>query len=173
MERAVILGALRKTAAHNGGQPRTEKQLRSNRNFSRGLERQAYDTGYASTGRPFRRDDELLLTRGRGRPPLRRASHLDFYARRHPGFPSHATFTARFVSHRIMFERLRSWPAEKPDLADIVRLCQEGREAPSQPAASNPVDYLLRAVEYCKIGGARILEKRIGIFSRVFQNRWN
>ncbi|HEX5282248.1 MAG TPA: GIY-YIG nuclease family protein, partial [Micropepsaceae bacterium] len=111
------------------------------------------------------RDNELLLThlaaivRHFGKLPT--AQEIYFYGRRHPGFPSHSTFTTRFAGHRMMFERLRRWAAEKPEMADVARLCQDGLDAPSRPAEAGPVVYLLRAGEYFKIGWAKILEKRI------------
>jgi len=173
-ERAVILEALRKAATDNGRRPPGERQFRS----ITGIPGTAWkgkhwirwsdlirDAGYAGTGRAAARDDDLLLTRLAevvrhfGKLPTSREMY--FYARRHPGFPSHSTFCVRFVSHRMMFERLRRWAVERPDMADITRLCQEVPEAPSWAAECEPVVYLLRAGEYFKIGWAKTLEKRI------------
>lgn len=173
-ERAIILDALRKAAAENAGRPPGEKQFRSITGFPAAAWKGKHwirwsdlirDAGYAGLGRQVKRDDDLLLTRLAeivrhfGKIPT--SQEIYFYARRHPGVPSHSTFTTRFDSHRMMFERLRRWAAEKPEMADIAQLCQVGLAAPLRPPAPNAVVYLLRAGEYFKIGWAKQLERRI------------
>ncbi len=173
-ERAVILDALRKAAAENGGWPPGEKQFRANAGISGAAWHGKHwirwgdlvrEAGFAGLGRSAVRDDETLLTRLAelvrqfGKIPT--SQEIYFYGRRHPGVPSYSTFSTRFDGHRTMFERLRRWAADKPEMTDIVKICQEALEAPLRSPASGPVVYLLRVGEYFKIGWAKILERRI------------
>lgn len=173
-EREVVLTALRKAAAENGGRPPGEKQFRTMAGISGAAWHGKHwirwsdlirDAGYPPVGRSAIRDDEALLTRLAevvrhfGKIPTSR--EIYFYARRHPGIPSYSTYTARFVSHRMMVERLRRWAGEKPEMADIARICQDGLAGPLRAPAPGTAVYLLRAGEYFKIGWARAVEKRI------------
>lgn len=173
-ERAAILGALRKAAAENGGKPPGEKEFKAASGVSASAWKGKHwirwsdlirDAGYEGLGRQVKRADEMLLmrlaeiVRHFGKIPT--GQEMYFYARRHPGVPSYSTFTNRFDGHRMMFERLRRWAAEKPEMADVVQLCQNGLEVPLRPPGSSAVVYLLRAGEYFKIGWAKTLEKRI------------
>lgn len=173
-ERTVILDALHRAAADNGGRPPGEKQFRASTGISAAAWQGKHwirwselirDAGYASAGHLVIRDDELLLTRLAeivrhfGKVPTSR--EIYFYARRHPGVPSASTFIARLGNRRILFERLRSWAAGRPDMEDVARFCQERPPASLPAEACDPVIYLLRAGEYFKIGWAKTLEKRI------------
>lgn len=171
-EKALILAAIRKAAAENGGLPPPEFQFRRATGFPGYTWRGKYwprwsdalqDAGIINP-RIAAKDDEYLLSklaaavRHYQRVPT--GTELAHYARNHPGFPAQMTLTRRFLGKRQLIDALRRWAESKPDMADVAGFCSRDRNA-SARRDELPAVYLLRSGEFFKIGWTHTLVQRI------------
>ena len=171
-DKALVLAAIRKAAAENGGLPPPEFQFRRATGIPAYMWRGRYwtrwsdalsDAGIVSP-RIAAKNDEYLLSklaaalRHYQRVPT--ATELNHYARIFPGFPAQATLTRRFQGKRQMIDTLRRWAEAKPDMADIAGFCARDRNA-SVRRDELPAVYLLRSGEFYKIGWTHTLVQRI------------
>lgn len=171
-ERAAVIEAIRRAAAHNRGIPPGERRFRQETGFVRYLWTGKYwtrwglaveEAGFGATRRCMGRDDEAILirlaeaVRHYGHVPNSR--ELNHYSRTHPGFPWYSTIQHRFGGRDEIRERLRSWAEERGDMADVVAHCLRPRSLPNETRL--PAVYLIRSGDYCKIGWTSELAKRL------------
>lgn len=171
-EKALIVAAIRKAAADNGGLPPNEMQFRRMTGYSAYTWRGKYwvrwsealqDAGFPNP-RTLANDDEYLLSRlaaaarhYRHAPSFVELTH---YGRSHRGFPSQMSFARVFQTKHNMIDRLLRWAESKPDMADIAGFCSRSRNG-SPLSGELPAVYLLRSGEFFKIGWTSTLIRRI------------
>lgn len=171
-EKALVITAIRKAAAENGGLPPAEMKFRRATGFPGYTWRGKYwarwsdalgEAGFSSPCRAGRDEDYLLskladIVRHYQRIPT--VVEMTHYARSHTGFPAQLTLIRRFQTKHNMIERLRRWAEPKPDMADIAVMCSRERNRKVR-RDELPAVYLLRAGEFFKIGWTNTLVKRI------------
>lgn len=171
-EKALVITAIRKAAAENGGLPPAEMKFRRATGFPGYTWRGKFwarwsdalsEAGFSSACRAAKDDDHLLsklaaAVRHYERIPT--VIEMTHYARSHPGFPAQITLIRRFQTKHSMIDRLRRWAEPKPDMADIAVLCSRERNRAVR-RDELPAVYLLRSGEFFKIGWTNTLLRRI------------
>src|SRR5579872_657886 len=159
VEKAMVISAIRKAAAENGGMPPAEDTFRQATGFPGFTWRGKYwarwtdalsEAGFSSHRRAGKDDDSLLSKiAGAVRDYQRIPTYVEMthYARSHPGFPSQVTLVRRFRTKHNLIDRLRRWAESRPDMADIAVLCSRERNRKLR-RDELPAVYLLRSGEF-------------------------
>ena len=172
VEKALVITAIRKAAAENGGLPPAETKFRRATGFPgytwRGKHWARWSDALSEAGfsshRRSGKDEEHLLAKladaVRHYQRIPTVVEMTHYARSHPGFPTQVTLIRRFQTKHNLIDRLRRWAKPKPEMADIAVLCSRERNRAVR-RDELPAVYLLRAGEFFKIGWTNTLLRRI------------
>lgn len=171
-EKALVISAIRKAAADNGGLPPAEATFRQATGFPGFTWRGKYwarwtdalsEAGFSSHRRAGKDDESLLSKLAEAVRDYQRIPtivEMTHYARTHPGFPSQVTLVRRFETKHNLIDRLRRWAESKPEMADIAVFCSRERNRKVR-RDELPAVYLFRSGEFFKIGWSNTLAKRI------------